>query len=86
MSTRTRTLSQIGGTSCLSSDLCSCGRAFLAVPMNDELRSQKAEIDEIRRRRADLVEQIHESQRTITRSLELIRRIDEMLAKSELRP
>jgi hypothetical protein len=49
--------------------------------MLDDLRLQKAQLDEIRR--GHLVEQIRESQKTIERSQELLRRIDQLLAKAE---
>jgi hypothetical protein len=51
--------------------------------MLDDLRLQKAQLDEIRRGRAYLVEQIRNSQKTIERSQELLRRIDQLLAKAE---
>jgi hypothetical protein len=43
-------------------------------------------LDAIRRERDNLVEQIRLSRETIERSLELIKRIDEMLAKSGRKP
>jgi hypothetical protein len=50
----------------------------------DDLRSHKAQLDNLRRGSADLLEQVRANQKTIQRSQELIRRIDEMLAKAEL--
>jgi len=40
-------------------------------------------LDQIRRERAQLAEQIRMSQQTIERSQELIRQMDEILAKAE---
>jgi hypothetical protein len=40
----------------------------------------------LHRGRADLLEQIRVSQETIERSVELIRKIDELLAKNPLKP
>ncbi len=54
--------------------------------MNDEMKLQKAQLDEIRRGRVDLVEQIRDSQKTIEHSQELIRRIDQLLSRAELKP
>jgi hypothetical protein len=54
--------------------------------MADNIKPQKGQLDEIRRERARLIEQIRASQRTIERSQELIKRIDEMLAKAGERP
>jgi hypothetical protein len=50
--------------------------------MPDDIVMQKRQLDEIRRGRADLIEQIRLSQKTIERSHELIKRIDELLARS----
>jgi len=44
----------------------------------------RAQIAAIKRNRATLLDQIRESQETIQRSRELLRRIDELLAKSSI--
>jgi hypothetical protein len=49
--------------------------------MADDLQSQKERLEEIRRERAFLIEQIRRSQETIERSQELISRLDELLSK-----
>ena len=51
--------------------------------MTKDLKLQKQHLDQIRRERADLAEQIRLSQQTIDRSQELIRQMDEILAKAE---
>ena len=50
--------------------------------MPDDIAMQRRQLDEIRRGRADLIEQIRLSQKTIERSHELIKRIDDLLARS----
>src|SRR5262249_38711021 len=50
--------------------------------MADDIKMQRGQLDEIHRERAQLIVQIRASQRTIERSQELIKRIDEMLAKA----
>jgi hypothetical protein len=50
--------------------------------MTKDLKLQKEQLDQIRRERADLAEQIRMSQQTIERSQELIRKMDEILAKA----
>ena len=53
--------------------------------MNDKLvLDSRAQIAAIKRNRATLLDQIRESQETIQRSRELLRRIDELLAKSSI--
>jgi hypothetical protein len=47
---------------------------------------EKEQLDEVRRERAQLIEQIRASQKTIERSQELLKRIDEMLAKVDQKP
>lgn len=49
---------------------------------NDSLELQKKDLDAIRRGRELLLQQIRESQETIVRSQELLRRIEELLAKT----
>jgi len=51
--------------------------------MTKDLKLQKEHLDQIRRERAQLAEQIRMSQQTIERSQELIRQMDEILAKVE---
>ena len=51
--------------------------------MANDLKLQKEHLDQIRRERAQLAEQIRMSQQTIERSQELIRQMDEILAKVE---
>jgi hypothetical protein len=51
--------------------------------MANDLKLQKEHLDQIRRERAQLAEQIRVSQQTIERSQELIRQMDEILAKAE---
>jgi hypothetical protein len=51
--------------------------------MTKDLKMQKEHLDQIRRERAQLAEQIRLSQQTIERSQELIRQMDEILAKAE---
>jgi hypothetical protein len=46
------------------------------------LKLEKEHLDQIRRERAQLAEQIRLSQQTIDRSQELIRQMDEILAKA----
>jgi hypothetical protein len=50
--------------------------------MTNDFKSQKEQMDQIRRGRAELIEQIRLSQQTIERSQELIRQMDEILAKA----
>jgi hypothetical protein len=45
-------------------------------------KAQKGHLDEIRRERAQLIEQIQASQKTIERSQDLLKRIDRILAKA----
>jgi hypothetical protein len=52
-------------------------------PMTNDLKLQKDQLDQIRRERAQLAEQIRISQQTIERSQQLIRQMDEILAKAE---
>lgn len=53
--------------------------------MDDKLvLDSRAQIAAIKRNRATLLDQIRESQETIQRSRELLRRIDELLAKSSI--
>jgi hypothetical protein len=51
--------------------------------MPDDTRSDKKFLDEVRRSRAALQEQIRESQITIEKSKELLRRMDDIIAKTE---
>jgi hypothetical protein len=51
--------------------------------MTKDLKLQKEQLDQIRRERAQLAEQIRISQQTIERSQQLIRQMDEILAKAE---
>lgn len=51
--------------------------------MSNDLKLPKEQLDQIRRERAQLAEQIRVSQQTIERSQELIRQMDEILAKAE---
>ncbi|MFZ0837337.1 MAG: hypothetical protein WAM77_07775 [Xanthobacteraceae bacterium] len=51
--------------------------------MTNDLKLQKDQLDQIRRERAQLAEQIRISQQTIERSQQLIRQMDEILAKAE---
>jgi hypothetical protein len=51
--------------------------------MTKDLKLPKEQLDQIRRERAQLAEQIRISQQTIERSQELIRQMDEILAKAE---
>jgi hypothetical protein len=51
--------------------------------MTSDLKLPKEQLDQIRRERAQLAEQIRLSQQTIERSQELIRQMDEVLAKAE---
>jgi hypothetical protein len=46
---------------------------------------QKQSLDELKRKRAELIEEIRGSQKTIEHSRELIKRIDRMLAKAAQR-
>ena len=50
--------------------------------MSNDLKLPKEQLDQIRRERAQLAEQIRVSQQTIERSQELIRQMDEILAKA----
>jgi hypothetical protein len=52
----------------------------MAKPVNNIV--DKAELDALRRQRKELEFQIKQSRETIERSLELLRRLDEMLAKA----
>jgi hypothetical protein len=54
------------------------------VPDNPE--SKEDYLDGVRRERANLIEQIRRSQQTIEHSQELIKRLDELLARSERKP
>jgi hypothetical protein len=54
--------------------------------MTQDLKLQKEQLDQIRRERAELAEQIRKSQQTIERSQKLIRQMDEILAKAEPKP
>jgi hypothetical protein len=54
--------------------------------MTNDIASDSELMAAIRRERAQLVEQIETSQRTIQRSQELITRIDDLLAKSDQKP
>jgi hypothetical protein len=51
--------------------------------MTRSLKLPKEQLDQVRRERAQLAEQIRISQQTIERSQELIRQMDEILAKAE---
>jgi hypothetical protein len=53
------------------------------ICMTNDLKLPKEQLDQIRRERAQLAEQIRVSQQTIERSQELIRQMDEILAKAE---
>ena len=48
----------------------------------DDLPLQKRQLDELKRERAELIEQLRKSQQTIERSHALLKRIDELLAKA----
>ena len=52
----------------------------------EDLRSEKTRLDGIRAEREYLIEQIRLTERTIKRSRELIKQLDEMLAKDCLKP
>ena len=52
----------------------------------EDLRSEKTRLDGIRAEREYLIEQIRLTERTIKRSRELIKQLDEMLAKDRLKP
>jgi hypothetical protein len=54
--------------------------------MSDDVQSWWEHLDAIRRERAWLQQQIKESKTTIEDSRELIRRLDELLAKAEHKP
>jgi vacuolar-type H+-ATPase subunit I/STV1 len=59
----------------------------IGIVMPDDLaRSAKEEIEAVRRNRERLAQQIRKSQETIARSQELLRRIDDMLAKAGQKP
>jgi hypothetical protein len=49
---------------------------------DDGVDTDKKFLEIIRQERANLIEQMRQSQQTIDRSQELVRRIDELLAKS----
>jgi hypothetical protein len=51
-----------------------------------DLRSEKNRLDAIRIERKYVLEQIHQSERTIERSRELIKQLDELLAKDGMKP
>jgi hypothetical protein len=53
---------------------------------NDMTNSAKEEIGALRQDRKRLVQHIRKSQETITRSQELLRHIDDMLAKAGHKP
>ena len=61
------------------------GAKALAGDMHDP-QSDKARLDAIRTQREFLIDQIRQSERTIERSRELIKRLDELLAKDGLKP
>jgi hypothetical protein len=50
---------------------------------DESFRADRAFLDEVRRNRAALEEQIKQSQRTIEKSKALLRRMDEIIAKAE---
>ena len=52
----------------------------------EDPQSEEARLDAIRVRREYLIQQIRESERTIEQSRELIKRLDELLAKGGLKP
>jgi hypothetical protein len=51
--------------------------------VDESLRVDRAFLDEVRRSRAALEEQIKQIQRTIEKSNALLRRMDEIIAKGE---
>ena len=55
----------------------------MANPVND---IERTELDALRREREKLEFQIRQSRKTIERSLELLRRLDELLAKAGEKP
>jgi hypothetical protein len=63
--------------------LASAATQARGASMANNLKLDKEQLDQIRRSRAELVEQIRVSQQTIERSQELIRQMDEILAKAE---
>jgi len=63
--------------------LASAATQAHGASMANNLKLDKEQLDQIRRGRAELVEQIRMSQQTIERSQELIRQMDEILAKAE---
>jgi predicted nuclease with TOPRIM domain len=54
----------------------------MVFSMDNKIKAQKGHLDEIRRERAELIEQIQASQKTIERSQDLLKRIDRILAKA----
>jgi hypothetical protein len=52
----------------------------------EDPQSEKTRLDAIRVKREYLIQQIRESERTIEQSRELIKRLDELLAKGGLKP
>ena len=54
--------------------------------MRDDTQSFREHLEAIRRERGWLMQQIKESQATIARSREVIRRVDERLARAERKP
>jgi hypothetical protein len=49
----------------------------------DDIALQKRQLEELKRDRAQLLEQLRKSQQTIERSHTLLKRIDELLAKAD---
>ncbi len=58
-------------------------RKSVALMTDDSIHPDKAFLDEVRRSRAALENQIKQSQATIEKSRELLRRMDEIIAKGE---
>jgi hypothetical protein len=54
--------------------------------MSEDANVEKERLSELQQGRAQLIEQIRESQRTIERSQELIKRIDDLLADTGPKP
>jgi len=50
---------------------------------DDRIREHKEHLDTVRREREELVRQIKESQETIERSLDLLRRVDDTFRRQE---
>jgi hypothetical protein len=55
-------------------------------PTKELIAAERVTLDNLHRSQAGVAQQIQESARTIETSLALLRRIDEMLAKSALKP